>query len=384
MGIVHSIIRFLGDKFFNLYTLLSRKSVTELFQKVRYNFRFRRPRKPPHHPILPIHQHPNPDPDPDPVQGTLIPISLPTGNYCDEESQCSDNNNVYPVPPHEQRPPPASTMSAAGEEIPGHHVILPVPDYFSTHSHANTVAIDGIILMGSAFFLEEIAPQNEEEEEEEVVVVKSRAAAAVDDGGGRWIKHYSSRHRILVVGDGDFSFSTSLAVAFGSASNMIATSLNSISFLNENYANAASNIEELTSRGCVVMHGIDATKMANHPLIGHLNFDRVIFNFPFAGFFKNLSRESQLRRHRRLVNLFMKNAKEMISSGGEIHISHKTNGFHIEWNLESIGSSHGLRLIEAVKFNHREYPGYNTKCGFGGDNIFNCNPSRTYKFGLIN
>ncbi|KAL7126482.1 hypothetical protein ABFS83_14G190800 [Erythranthe nasuta] len=346
MGIVHSIIRFLGDKFLNLHTLISRKSVTELFQKCRYSFRFRRPRKPaPHHPIiLPIHQRP--DPDPNPVQRTL-PISLPAGNYCDEESQW---------------PPPASTMSAAGEEIPGHHVIL----------------------MGSAFLLGENAPQISEAEEE-VVVAKSRVvAAAVDDGGGRWIKHYNSRHRILVVGDGDFSFSACLAVAFVSASNMIATSLDSISFLNENYAKAAWNIEELTSRGCVVMHGIDATKMANHPLIGHLKFDRVIFNFPFTGFFKNLSRESQLRRHRRLVNLFMKNAKEMISSGGEIHISHKTNGFHIEWNLESIASSHGLRLIEAVKFNHREYPGYNTKCGFGGDNIFNCNPSRTYKFGLIN
>ncbi|KAL8028921.1 hypothetical protein ABFX02_14G194300 [Erythranthe guttata] len=342
MGIVHSIIRFLGDKFLNLHTLLSRKSVTELFQKCRYSFRFRRPRKPaPHHPILPIHQRPNPDPDP--VQCTL-PISLPAGNYCDEESQyCDGNNNVYAVPPHEQWPPPASTMSAAGEEIPGHHVIL----------------------MGSAFLLGENAPQISEEEEE-VVVAKSRVAAAVDDGGGRWIKHYSSRHRILVVGDGDFSFSACLAVAFVCASNIIATSLDSI------------------STGCVVMHGIDATKMANHPLIGHLKFDRVIFNFPFAGFFKNLPRESQLRRHRRLVNLFMKNAKEMISSGGEIHISHKTNGFHIEWNLESIASSHGLRLIEAVKFNHREYPGYNTKCGFGGDNIFNCNPSRTYKFGLIN
>ncbi|KAL7088172.1 hypothetical protein ACP275_13G112100 [Erythranthe tilingii] len=42
------------------------------------------------------------------------------------------------------------------------------------------------------------------------------------------IKHYySSTHRILLVGEGDFSFSACLAVAFGSASNMIATSLDS-------------------------------------------------------------------------------------------------------------------------------------------------------------
>lgn len=43
----------------------------------------------------------------------------------------------------------------------------------------------------------------------------------------RWIKHYSSAHEILLVGEGDFSFSTSLAVAFGSATNIFATSLDS-------------------------------------------------------------------------------------------------------------------------------------------------------------
>lgn len=41
----------------------------------------------------------------------------------------------------------------------------------------------------------------------------------------KWRKHYSSRQRILLVGEGDFSFSVSLARTFGSARNMVATSL---------------------------------------------------------------------------------------------------------------------------------------------------------------
>jgi len=41
------------------------------------------------------------------------------------------------------------------------------------------------------------------------------------------IKHYSSYQKILLVGEGDFSFSLSLANTFGSASNMVATSLDS-------------------------------------------------------------------------------------------------------------------------------------------------------------
>ena len=37
----------------------------------------------------------------------------------------------------------------------------------------------------------------------------------------KWRKHYSSKQRILLVGEVDFSFSLSLARAFGSAHNMV-------------------------------------------------------------------------------------------------------------------------------------------------------------------
>lgn len=43
----------------------------------------------------------------------------------------------------------------------------------------------------------------------------------------RWLKHYSSAQRILIVGDGDFSFSRALVTAFGSGANLVATSLDS-------------------------------------------------------------------------------------------------------------------------------------------------------------
>lgn len=199
---------------------------------------------------------------------------------------------------------------------------------------------------------------------------------------GRWIKHYSSLHRMLLVGDGDFSFSCSLAVTFGCASKMVATSLDSKDFLKKHYAKAPWNIGELKKRGCLVLHGIDATAIATHHLLEHMTFDRIIFNFPHAGFFEGLPRWFSLGLHRRLVGLFLKNAKEMIDKDGEIHISHKTNGYHNEWKLVSMASSLGLRLIEEVAFDLSDYPGYNTKYGFGGDKNFDCYPSSTFKFGL--
>ena len=39
------------------------------------------------------------------------------------------------------------------------------------------------------------------------------------------LMHYSSFHQILLVGEGDFSFSLCLARSFSSASNIVATSL---------------------------------------------------------------------------------------------------------------------------------------------------------------
>ena len=38
---------------------------------------------------------------------------------------------------------------------------------------------------------------------------------------------YYSNHRILFIGEGDFSFSSSLATRFGVANNIVATSLDS-------------------------------------------------------------------------------------------------------------------------------------------------------------
>ncbi|KAI3456766.1 hypothetical protein Pfo_013429 [Paulownia fortunei] len=389
-----------------LFHSLICKAIKGLWQTVRFIFYLPRPRKTTD-PILPI-QNPAPSISIDPLLVQTPPISslsndssavstpesgpttfapLADINIDDQELQC---DNVEIVSSQQW---PEEENYSANRNMPTDHMVISIPDF--TYSFAYTSASEEI--MDSAVFLEEIAPQDvpfleesmgmnssagkgeeEEEEEEEKVMTKSIVVV----GEGRWIKHYSSRHRILLVGEGDFSFSASLAVAFGLAYNMIATSLDSKAFLKKNYQYAPINIEELRSRECKVMHGIDATKMANHALLGQLKFDRIIFNFPFAGFFKNLSREAQLRRHRRLVSMFLKNAREMISENGEIHISHKTNDFHIEWKLESVASSHKLRLIEAVIFDQLDYPGYNTKCGFGTDNNFNCNPSKTYKFGL--
>ncbi|KAK9156409.1 hypothetical protein Sjap_003889 [Stephania japonica] len=88
-------------------------------------------------------------------------------------------------------------------------------------------------------------------------------------------------------------------------------------------------------------------------------------------------------RHQNLVSSFMANAKNMVAERGEIHISHKCySKFSEQWNLRELAMKNGLVVMEEVKFNLSDYPGYNTKYGFGGDKNFDCNPSKTYKFRL--
>ncbi|XP_058219039.1 uncharacterized protein LOC131329715 isoform X1 [Rhododendron vialii] len=242
------------------------------------------------------------------------------------------------------------------------------------------VSEESIIISDEESNLKEPPPgEKEEEEKVEEKVVINKAVLLIEE---RWIKHYSSFQKILLVGEGDFSFSASLAMAFGSAHNIVATSLDTTGCLSRNYRSAMSNIQSLRSRGAKVMNGLDATQMAGQILFQGMTFDRIVFNFPLSGFFPDDSRESNLCRERKLVHLFIANAIEMIAEGGEIHVTHKSNGFFREWNLEQLASSAGLQLIDEVHFNFTDFPGYRTKYGFGGDKNFNCNPSKTYKFGL--
>ncbi|XP_039820208.1 uncharacterized protein LOC120682389 isoform X2 [Panicum virgatum] len=102
--------------------------------------------------------------------------------------------------------------------------------------------------------------------------------------GVKWLGHYSSAQDILLVGDGDFSFSLALATAFGSGTNLVATSLDTYEDLKDKYSKAESNLTELKRLGATLMHGVDTKKMKLHPDLKNRKFDRIIFNLPHAGF----------------------------------------------------------------------------------------------------
>ncbi|KAK7300017.1 hypothetical protein RJT34_10848 [Clitoria ternatea] len=203
------------------------------------------------------------------------------------------------------------------------------------------------------------------------------------------IMHYNNHQKILLVGDGDFSFSLSLAKAFGSASNMVATSLDSKVTLTSNYSKASANLQELEKLGCTLLHEMDAHFLHRHPLLQNKVFDRIVYNFPHAGFFYPEADHWQIRLHQNLVLGFMQSARKIVSQDGEIHVTHKTCNPYCKWDVVKLAEEAELLLVEEVAFKRWDYPGYVNKRGSGsarflkrrGKLRLRSNWDRTFKVG---
>lgn len=89
--------------------------------------------------------------------------------------------------------------------------------------------------------------------------------------------------------------------------------------------------------------------------------------------------------HRTLLQGFFKNASGMLRPYGEVHVNHKTTAPFNHWNLEELASNHLLGLIECLKFEKEDYPGYNNKRGDGPrcDEPFPLGECSTFKFKLF-
>ncbi|KAK7305294.1 hypothetical protein VNO77_43197 [Canavalia gladiata] len=200
--------------------------------------------------------------------------------------------------------------------------------------------------------------------------------------GAKWIKHYCSDHHILLVGEGDFSFSLSLAKSFGSAANIVATSRDSYDDVTKMYKHAKSNLNDLQELGACLLHGVDATKMKLHSDLKMRRFDRVIFNFPHAGFRGKEDNKLLIKMHKDLVLGFFRNASCILRANGEIHVSHKTTAPFNKWNIEKLATQSLLTLIECADFKKEDYPYYNNKRGdsYRCDEPFPLGKCCTFKF----
>nr|DAD37091.1 TPA_asm: hypothetical protein HUJ06_007732 [Nelumbo nucifera] len=108
-----------------------------------------------------------------------------------------------------------------------------------------------------------------------------------------------------------------LAKAFGSVTNMVATSLDNEDSLECKYSYAIGNVIKLEEMGCVVvLYRIDATKMSHHFFLKTQRFDRIVYNFPHVGFLYPKASYCQIELNKKLVKGFMENAMVLKGKGG--------------------------------------------------------------------
>lgn len=68
------------------------------------------------------------------------------------------------------------------------------------------------------------------------------------------------------------------------------------------YSEAESNIMKLKSLETTVLHGVDVKTMKFHTDLKNRRFDRIVFNFPHAGF---RGREDQVHMIKYVHHIFM-------------------------------------------------------------------------------
>ncbi|KAI3755688.1 hypothetical protein L1987_55494 [Smallanthus sonchifolius] len=178
-------------------------------------------------------------------------------------------------------------------------------------------------------------------------------------GKERWIHDYKSSQKILLVGEGDFSFSACLARAFHTAENIVATSYLKRKSLLKKHWTSIPHLEELESLGCLLLYKVDVYKMHTHPILKNKKFDIIIFNFPHAGHYDYLcERDPELiEMHMDLVEAYFKSASKLLTKGGEVHLRHREDPPYDSWNVVWLAAKASLTLKEKVDFEKSDYPG---------------------------
>jgi len=170
---------------------------------------------------------------------------------------------------------------------------------------------------------------------------------------------YSHRHRILTVGDGNLSFSLSLASGL-SARNLTATTFDSYPQLLEKYSESDNIVRTLKALGAAVWHSVDATDFEKLPasaaaaaLAGP--FDRVIFNFPHIG---GSTPEDVMTNQELLTGFFKAALPRLAPEAGEIHVALRRTVFYDSWKIVDLAKAAGLVLVKIVPFDAQAFAGY--------------------------
>uniref|UniRef100_A0A8C5KBR7 Ferredoxin-fold anticodon binding domain containing 1 n=1 Tax=Jaculus jaculus TaxID=51337 RepID=A0A8C5KBR7_JACJA len=170
--------------------------------------------------------------------------------------------------------------------------------------------------------------------------------------------------RLLLVGEGNFSFAAALSDTLDPSTSLTATCLQHPTDLARDPV-AQENLLRLRTRGAVVRFGVDCTQLA-HAFGPHdRQFDRIYFNFPHCG------RKAGVAKNRELLAKFFQSCSDVLAKEGEVHVAlcrgqggtpadNPQREWQNSWQVVAMAAQGGLILSDVHLFDCEAMPGY--KC----------------------
>ncbi|KAI9721438.1 MAG: hypothetical protein M1812_002200 [Candelaria pacifica] len=167
---------------------------------------------------------------------------------------------------------------------------------------------------------------------------------------------FNVEDRILLVGEGDFSFSHSLISRHGCTS-VLGTCYDSEMELFRKYPQAKENINYLLQEGQKVLYDTDAKRLDKKEIKKIAQFNKVVFNFPHVGgLTKDVNR--QVRHNQELLVGFFMAALPLLAPGGAIIVTIFDGEPYTLWNIKDLARHVGLKVGRSFRFQSSAYPGY--------------------------
>ena len=185
---------------------------------------------------------------------------------------------------------------------------------------------------------------------------------------------HNSSEVLLIVGDGDFSFSRSVATQLRNGHNVIASTWETEEDLIKSYANAKGNVTSLVARGANIEYQVDATNMHKNmrllSIVRGRSPDVIVFNMPYVRFKQSENFPSTHPRHRDLIRQFLRSARLMKGFRGRVHITQRTDKVGVDHlGMPKIAREEGFELKQTVPVDNEKltslFPGYESKFGAG-------------------
>mmetsp|Transcript_88014 Transcript_88014/g.183950 ORF Transcript_88014/g.183950 Transcript_88014/m.183950 type:complete len:290 (+) Transcript_88014:269-1138(+) len=172
---------------------------------------------------------------------------------------------------------------------------------------------------------------------------------------------YAPGERILLLGEGNFSFARALCQQLGGGQSIFATCYDNEETLNTKYTDAAKIRKEIEEQfGGTTLVGVDATKL--HSVKEFRNaFSKIVWNFPHAGTGET-DLDKSAEEHRKLLSKFFKSAYRCLdfeNPRSAIHVSLKTGEPYKSWKVvQTARAAAPLDVLTVTPFALHAWEGY--------------------------